>query len=77
MATRISIEKGNLALPHLVYYAKRKETITYKELARRINTFYRSLSYPLGYIRDDVCRKRGLPMLSVIVVGSVKLSSAN
>ncbi|WP_292387616.1 hypothetical protein [Methanosarcina sp. UBA5] len=65
-----SIENANLALPYLVYSAKWKETLTYKELAGKINSHPRALSYMLGYIRDEICRKRELPMLSVIVVNS-------
>ncbi|HHV24452.1 MAG TPA: hypothetical protein GXX65_07950 [Methanosarcina sp.] len=62
------IENANLALPYIVHSAKMKETLTYKELAEKIHSHPRALSYTLGYIRDEICRKRGLPMLSVIVV---------
>ena len=63
-----SIENASLALPYLVYYAKKGKTLTYKELAEKINSHPIALSYMLGYIRDDICLKRGLPMISVIVV---------
>ena len=55
-------------LPHLVYYAHLEKTITYGELGRRIGIYHRSLSFLLGYIRDEICRRRGLPLLNVIVV---------
>jgi len=56
------------ALPHLVYYAHLEKTITYGELGRRIGIHYRSVRFLLGYIRDEICRRRGLPLLNVIVV---------
>ncbi len=55
------------ALPHLVYYAHLEKTITYGELGKRIGIHHRSVRF-LGYIRDEICRRRGLPLLSVIVV---------
>ncbi len=33
-----SIENANLALPYLVCYAKKGKTLTYKELAEKINS---------------------------------------
>lgn len=56
------------ALPHLVYYAHLEETITYGELGRRIGIHPRPVRFLLGYIRDEICRRRGLPLLNVIVV---------
>ena len=61
-------DKAYRALPHLVYYAYLENTITYGELGRRIGIYHRSLSFLLGYIRDEICRRRGLPLLNVIVV---------
>lgn len=56
------------ALPHLFYYAHLEETITYGELGRRIGIHHRPVRFLLGYIRDEICRRRGLPLLNVIVV---------
>lgn len=56
------------ALPHLVYYAHLRETITYGEIGRRIGIHHRPVRFLLGYIRDEICRRRGLPLLNVIVV---------
>lgn len=68
MGMEKSIENANLALPHLVFYAKRGKTLTYKELAQKINSHPRALSYMLGYIRDEICAKNELPLISSIVV---------
>ena len=56
------------ALPHLVYYAHLQETITYGELGRRIGIHHRPVRFLLGYIRDEICIRRELPLLNVIVV---------
>jgi len=56
------------ALPHLVYYAHLQETVTYGELGRRIGIHHRPVRLLLGYIRDEICIRRGLPLLNVIVV---------
>ena len=59
------------ALPHLVYYAHLEKTITYGELGRRIGIHHRPVRFLLGYIRDEICRRRGLPLLNVIVVNKI------
>jgi hypothetical protein len=68
MATDHSIEIAKLALPHLVDAAQKRETLTYGGLGQRIRRHHRTLSYPLGYIRDEICRRRDLPWISAIVV---------
>jgi hypothetical protein len=68
MYSELAKERGLQALPYLVQAAKRHELITYKQLAAKIGRQHRALSYPLGYIRDEVCRARGLPMLTAIVI---------
>lgn len=70
MPTKYTIENAHLALPYLVYYAQRRETVTYKELANKIEKHHRALAHLLGYIRDDICQNRGLPLINVIVVNS-------
>lgn len=62
------VVKVNLALPYLVYYAQVKKTLTYKELGEKINYYYRAVPHVLRYIRDEICIKRELPMINVIVV---------
>jgi hypothetical protein len=61
-------EKALLALPILVHRARQRRTITYGELASAINWHHRPLRYALEYIRDDICRPRGLPLITVLVV---------
>jgi len=56
------------AIPHLVYYAHLGRTVTYGGLGRRIGIHHRPVRFLLGYIRDEICRRRGLPLLNVIVV---------
>ncbi len=68
MATELSIERGRLALPHLVACAKNRQRITYSALGKRIGVYHRHLSKPLAYIRDHVCRARNLPLITCIVV---------
>ena len=66
--TYTNTDNAYRALPHLVYYAHLEKSITYGELGRRIGIYHRSLSFLLGYIRDEICCRRGLPLLNVIVV---------
>jgi hypothetical protein len=61
-------EYGNKILPYLVLSAKTKRTPTYKDLANLIGTHPRVMSKVLGYIRDDLCIPRGLPLITSIVV---------
>lgn len=68
MTTEKTIERAHLALPHLVESAKRRKTITYGELGAKIGIHPRAVSHLLYYIRDEVCRPQGLPMLTAIVV---------
>ncbi|TEU17046.1 MAG: hypothetical protein E3J21_09285 [Anaerolineales bacterium] len=68
MTTEYSIKNAHLALPHLVHYAKMRKTITYGELAKKIGLHHRATSHLLGYIRDEICAVRGLPLINAIVV---------
>ena len=68
MVTDRTITVAYLLLPHLVSHAKMGETITYKEVADKIGVHYRTISHPLGYIRDDICDKQNLPLINVLVV---------
>ena len=59
---------------YLRLLAKRMRVETYGEIAAAIGMKEGreiapvSLSYPLGFIRDEICRPRGLPWLNVIAV---------
>jgi putative restriction endonuclease len=61
-------DNAHRALPHLVYCAHLKETITYGEIGRKIGIHHRPVRFLLGYIRDEICLQRDLPLLNVIVV---------
>lgn len=50
--------------------ASQMRTVTYKEIAEEVNLAKPGVGRPLGYIRDDICRSRGLPWLSAIVVNT-------
>ncbi|HEX7344744.1 MAG TPA: hypothetical protein VF398_10785, partial [bacterium] len=66
MPTEKTIENATRALPILVSYARKRASITYKELAEKIGCHWRATPHLLGYIRDEICR--GKPLLTAIVV---------
>jgi len=68
MSTELSIEYGRKILPYLVQAAKANKTITYKELAKKIGAHHRAMGTALGYVRDEICIPKGLPLISCIVV---------
>jgi hypothetical protein len=68
VATPYQIETGRLLLPHLVRAAQRRETPTYGQLAHAIGWHHRSILHVLGHIRHDICSKKGVPMITAIVV---------
>ena len=43
-------------------------TVTYGEIGKETGLFPPGVGRQVGYIRDNVCRARGLPWLNVIVV---------
>ena len=45
-------------------------TITYGDLAEQVGAHQRNMNRPLGYIRDEICRRHGLPWLSVLAVNA-------
>src|SRR5687768_14452863 len=53
---------------HLKKCARQMRTVSYGELANVTGLAPIGMGYPLGYIRDEICRKRGLPWLSAIAV---------
>jgi len=68
MTTEYIIELSFKALPYLVYNAQLRQTISYKELANHIGKHHRVIPHVLGYIRDEICIARRLPLLNAIVV---------
>jgi hypothetical protein len=68
MVTELIKEYGYRLLPYLVQAAKTMKTPTYGELANKIGIHHRVMNRILGYIRDDICIQRGLPLISCIVV---------
>ena len=72
MTTELTIEYGRKLLPYLVQVARTRKTVTYGELAAKIGANPHALSYPLGYVRDDICISRGLPLITCIVINGKK-----
>ena len=70
MASGLTIDRAHLILPHLVQCAQTRRTITYGELGERIGAHPRTLGGPLGYIRDEICIHRGLPLVNALVVST-------
>jgi hypothetical protein len=70
--TPLAIETADKILPFLVYLAQRGETTTYGKLAEMTGHQPLYFTNPLGYIRDEICKPRGLPLLSVLVVNKSK-----
>jgi len=66
-----TIEDALAVLPHLVYAAQQRKTITYGELAEKIGKHHRPARLWLAYIRDEICIPKELPYLTAIVVGQV------
>ncbi len=60
--------RARLALPILVRQAESNEPITYGDLALEMGVHHRAIRHVLGYVRDEVCEPRGLPLLNVLVV---------
>ena len=52
----------------LVKAARDMRTVPYGALAKAAALAQPGIGVPLGYIRDQVCRPRGLPWLTVIAV---------
>ena len=64
--------KTDEVFSELVKAAQGMRTVTYRALAKSAGLAESGvgIGYPLGYIRDAVCRPRGLPWLTVIAVSS-------
>lgn len=50
--------------------ANEMRTVTYKEVGEAVGLASAGVGKPLGYIRDQVCLRWGLPWLNVIVVNA-------
>jgi hypothetical protein len=57
-------------LTHLVRAAQRRETPTYGQLGDAIGRHHRTIPDVLGYIRDDICHPRNLPLINAIVINA-------
>jgi hypothetical protein len=68
MTTEYTRDNARRLLPHLVRYAKRRQTVTYGRLATDIGRHHRAVPHALGYIRDEICLPRRLPAINAIVV---------
>jgi hypothetical protein len=70
VTTKLTIERAYLVLPFLVQAAQTRQVLNYKELSAKVGCHWRCLSYPLCYIRDEICQTKSLPPLTAIVVSS-------
>jgi hypothetical protein len=71
MVTELIKQYGDRLLPYIVQAAETRKTPTYGELAEKIGVHHRVINHVLGYIRDDICIPRGLPLINSIVVNNV------
>lgn len=60
----------NAVLNLLKQCALGMRTVTYGEIAEQCGGTAVGAGYPIGYIRDEICRKHGRPWLSVIAVSA-------
>jgi len=61
-------QKALLAIPYLVRAAQSRKTLTYKELGAKLGVHHRQVGRYIGYIRDEICRPKRLPLLNCLVV---------
>ncbi len=50
--------------------AVQMRTVSYGEIAEAVGLPAVGMGKPLGYIRDEICRARGLPWLNALAVNS-------
>lgn len=60
--------KTREAFEYLKKCARQMRTVSHDELASATGLAPIGIGHQLGYIRDDICRKRQLPWLSAIAV---------
>ena len=69
-----NIPKNTAAVLELLKQCARDmRTITYGEVAERCGGTPVGAGYPIGYIRDEICRKHGRPWLSVLAVNGTSM----
>ena len=69
MATAHITNLGLKALPIIVDLAQKRELMTYGELGKKLGVHHRTvIPHVLGYIRDEICSPRKLPLLNVLIV---------
>ena len=74
MSERVRVPaKTDRVLETLKQCAKDMRTITYRELADATGLFPPGVNRPLGYIRDEVCRKHQRPWLPAIAVSKATM----
>ena len=73
MTRQIDIDNARKALPYLVYFAQNGETTVIAELAALIGVAHQYVPRALIYLRDEICRMRELPEISVLVLRSVTM----
>jgi hypothetical protein len=61
-------ENAYALLPHLVKFAQLRELVTYEDLMAKIDMYAINASVILGFIRDEICIPRNLPLLTAIVI---------
>lgn len=69
MATDYITKLGLKALPYIVDLAQKRELMTYGELGKKLRVHPRTvIPHVLGYIRDEICAPRKLPLINVLIV---------
>ena len=51
--------------------ARKMRTVEYGDLAEEVGLAKPGVGMPLGYIRDELCRARGLPWLTALAVSRI------
>jgi len=70
MTTEKIREYGYQLLPFLVQAARKRELHSYGDYAEKIGAHHRVLNHVLGFIRDEVCIPRQLPLINAIAVNA-------
>jgi hypothetical protein len=60
--------RSKVIFEHLKLCAFQMRTVTYEEIADQFNLAKLGVGHQLNYIRDEICRKQGLPWLNALVV---------
>ena len=68
MATEYITKIGLKALPIIVNLAQKRDLMTYGDISKKARVHHRVIPHALGYIRDEICIPRKLPLLNVLIV---------